>query len=634
MNLEIENISLPAGAKIKVVGIGGGGGNAVSTMIKSGVEGVDFMALNTDVQALNLGLAPTKLQIGKELTRGLGAGADPDIGRDATLEDRHEIQQLLTGADMVFVTAGMGGGTGTGGASIVAQIARELGALTVGVVTKPFDFEGKRRRKYAEMGIARLRECVDTLITIPNQRLLQLATPDLTMIGAFKLADDVLVNAVKGISDIINIPGTINVDFADVKTVMSGMGLALMGIGSATGEHRAREAAIKAISSPLLEDVDIEGATGILINVSAGSQVTLLEINEACTIIQDAAHEDANIIFGAVIDESLGDEVRVTVIATGFPSEYSEKSVVKEVKTATYFQDSYSQGSSVGVKNTYTSRITKPLISTPVSSVIGASVANNSNTVSNTVNSSSNFIPAESLVEKNTEDLVQTQIPIQQSSETQQNLNFSPVQEQVQAQAQEFNTANTEENLNINTEASSEEELNLDAFSGIVSADDKEFSFMSNEEENSNQEEIVEDQQVLDFDDNIEANTEESQETDGVDLDSKYGQDQMITSFGEDCDDDCDCSTCEVASTCEYAKPNTFISSDEATSSSTENNQPDTLMGASVDGTVSFDDTGFNQKIDEAIALAGKLEEHDGESIDNLEVPAYLRGDIEDISLE
>ncbi len=627
MNLEIENISLPAGAKIKVVGIGGGGGNAVSTMIKSGVEGVDFMALNTDVQALNLGLAPTKLQIGKELTRGLGAGADPDIGRDATLEDRHEIQQLLTGADMVFVTAGMGGGTGTGGASIVAQIARELGALTVGVVTKPFDFEGKRRRKYAEMGIARLRECVDTLITIPNQRLLQLATPDLTMIGAFKLADDVLVNAVKGISDIINIPGTINVDFADVKTVMSGMGLALMGIGSATGEHRAREAAIKAISSPLLEDVDIEGATGILINVSAGSQVTLLEINEACTIIQDAAHEDANIIFGAVIDESLGDEVRVTVIATGFPSEYSEKSVVKEVKTATYFQDSYSQGSSIGVKNTYTSRITKPIISTPnVGTLVGASANtntsvnnyNNNNNNNNISNNTSSFIQEEP----------QAQEQVQQAAE-EQTLN-------IQNQAQEFNAANIEENLSTAAVAAQEpqEDLNLDAFSGIVSADDKEFSFMSNEEENSNQGEIIEDQQLLDFNDNIESNNiGESQEIEGADLDSQYGQDQMIASFGEDCDDDCDCSTCEVASTCEYAKPNIGAST-EIASVNGEASQSQALMGASVDGTVSFDDTGFNQKIDEAIALAGKLEEHEGESVDNIEVPAYLRGDIEDISLE
>ncbi len=323
MTFDPENLA-PPGAKIKVIGVGGGGSNAVNTMIKSKLEGVDFMVCNTDVQALRFSLADTKIQVGKELTRGLGAGADPDIGRDAALEDRHEIHKYLEGADMVFITAGMGGGTGTGGASVVAQIARELGALTVAVVTKPFGFEGKRRRKHADGGIARLRECVDTLITIPNQRLLQVASPGLSMIDAFKMADDVLVNAVKGISDIINIPGTVNVDFADVKTVMSCMGHALMGIGAASGEGRAVEAAKKAICSPLLEDVDIEGATGILINITAGSDVTLMEVNEACSVVQEAAHEDANIIFGAVIDETLGDEIRVTVIATGFPVENVE----------------------------------------------------------------------------------------------------------------------------------------------------------------------------------------------------------------------------------------------------------------------------------------------------------------------
>lgn len=323
MSFDPENLA-PPGAKIKVIGVGGGGSNAVNTMIRSKLDGVDFMVCNTDVQALRFSLADTKIQVGKELTRGLGAGADPDIGRDAALEDRHEIHQYLEGADMVFITAGMGGGTGTGGASVVAQIARELGALTVAVVTKPFGFEGKRRRRHAEGGIARLRECVDTLITIPNQRLLQVADPGLSMIEAFKMADDVLVNAVRGISDIINIPGTVNVDFADVKTVMSCMGHALMGIGAAVGPNRAVEAAKKAICSPLLEDVDIEGATGILINITAGSDVTLMEVNEACSVVQEAAHEDANIIFGAVIDETLGDEIRVTVIATGFPVEATE----------------------------------------------------------------------------------------------------------------------------------------------------------------------------------------------------------------------------------------------------------------------------------------------------------------------
>lgn len=311
------------GAKIKVVGVGGGGGNAVNTMIRSGLEGVDFIVANTDAQALKASLAPHKIQLGKELTKGLGAGADPDIGRDAALEDRMELQEFLSDADMVFITAGMGGGTGTGAAAVVAQIARELGALTVAVVTKPFAFEGKRRRKHGDLGVARLRECVDTLITIPNQRLLQVATPDLSMLDAFKLADNVLVNAVRGISDIINTPGLINVDFADVKTVMSSMGHALMGIGYGMGSDRAIAAAKQAISSPLLEDVDIEGATGILINITAGTNVSIMEVNNACMVIQEAAHEDANIIFGAVIDETLGDEIRITVIATGFPVEES-----------------------------------------------------------------------------------------------------------------------------------------------------------------------------------------------------------------------------------------------------------------------------------------------------------------------
>jgi cell division protein FtsZ len=312
---------LPPGAKIKVIGVGGGGSNAINTMIRSSVEGVEFAVANTDVQSLKASLSDKKIQLGKELTRGLGAGADPDIGRDAALEDRHEIQEALADADMVFITAGMGGGTGTGGAAVIAQIAKELGALTVGVVTKPFTFEGRRRQKHGEIGIARLRENVDTLIVIPNQRLLQIATPQMTMLEAFRLADDILVNAVRGISDIINIPGTINVDFADVKSVMSSMGQALMGIGQASGENRAVEAATQAISSPLLEDIDIEGATGILINITAGPDVGIMEINEACSVIQEAAHEDANIIFGAVIDESMADSIRVTVIATGFPND-------------------------------------------------------------------------------------------------------------------------------------------------------------------------------------------------------------------------------------------------------------------------------------------------------------------------
>ncbi len=362
--MEFDPSHLHQGAKITVVGVGGGGGNAVDTMIKGAVDGVSFVAANTDVQALRLALPKTKIQLGKELTKGLGAGADPDIGRDAALEDRHEIQEALAGADMVFITAGMGGGTGTGGASVVAQIAREMGALTVAVVTKPFHFEGKRRRRHSEIGIERLRECVDTLITIPNQRLLQIATPQLSMIDAFKMADDVLVNAVKGISDIINIPGTVNVDFADVRTVMSSMGMALMGIGTARGEGRAVEAARRAICSPLLEDVDIEGATGILINITASADVSLMEVNEACSIIQEAAHEDANIIFGAVIDDQLGEDIRVTVIATGFPAdadEIAEPSSHSQPKAFSRYRDSritYSEP-----KSSFASRSPRPSFS-------------------------------------------------------------------------------------------------------------------------------------------------------------------------------------------------------------------------------------------------------------------------------
>lgn len=305
-------------AIIKVIGVGGGGGNALNTMIESGLSGVEFIAANTDVQALQSNLAPIKIQLGRELTKGLGAGANPEVGRNAALEDKAILQEVLSGADMVFVTGGMGGGTGTGAAPIIAQVARELGALTVGVVTKPFSFEGKRRKQQSEHGIQSLRQSVDTLITIPNQRLLSIAPPEMSMLEGFKLADEVLLNAVKGISDIINIPGRVNVDFADVKTIMSEMGMALMGIGTATGPNRAAEAARAAINSPLLEDIDIEGATGILINITGTSSMTLHEISEASTLIQEAAHEEANIIFGAVIDENMGETIRVTVIATGF----------------------------------------------------------------------------------------------------------------------------------------------------------------------------------------------------------------------------------------------------------------------------------------------------------------------------
>ncbi len=313
-----EKAKFVSGAIIKVVGVGGGGGSALNTMIESGLTGVEFIAANTDLQALQTNLAPIKIQLGKELTKGLGAGANPETGRNAALEDKSILQEVLSGADMVFITSGMGGGTGTGAAPVIAAIAKELGALTVGVVTKPFTFEGKRRRQQSEQGIQALRQAVDTLITIPNQRLLSIAAPDMSMLDGFKLADDVLLNAVKGISDIINIPGRVNVDFADVKTIMSEMGMALMGIGTAAGPNRAIEAARSAINSPLLEDIDIEGATGILINITGSADMTLHEISEASTLIQEAAHEEANIIFGTVIDSEVGDQIRVTVIATGF----------------------------------------------------------------------------------------------------------------------------------------------------------------------------------------------------------------------------------------------------------------------------------------------------------------------------
>ncbi|MBI4211718.1 MAG: cell division protein FtsZ [Deltaproteobacteria bacterium] len=305
-------------AKIKVVGVGGGGGNAISTMVECGLDGVDFIAANTDMQALRANRAPIRVQLGRELTKGLGAGANPDMGRNAALEDQRAIVEHLEGADMVFITAGMGGGTGTGGAPVIAKLAKEMGALTVGVVTKPFSFEGKHRLAQAERGINELREAVDTLITIPNEKLLGIVDRDATMIEAFKQADNVLYQAVKGISDLITVHGLINLDFADVRTIMNEMGMALMGAGTAAGEARAMEAATRAISSPLLEDVSIKGATGILINVTGGPDMTLHEISEASKIIQEEAHEEANILFGAVIDETLKGSMRVTVIATGF----------------------------------------------------------------------------------------------------------------------------------------------------------------------------------------------------------------------------------------------------------------------------------------------------------------------------
>jgi cell division protein FtsZ len=326
----------PSRASIKVVGVGGGGGNAVNTMIDSGLTGVQFIAANTDSQALQHNRAPMKLQLGGKETRGLGCGADPDKGRSSATEVRDRIREVLDDTDMVFVTAGLGGGTGTGAAPIVAEIAREIGALTIGVVTKPFLFEGRNRMKYAEQGLDELHRVVDTVITIPNQRLLALAGKGTSVRDSFRLADDVLFNAVRGISDLITIHGLINLDFADVRTIMNEMGVALMGTGTASGEERAVEAARAAISSPLLEDLSIEGAHGVLINITGGEDLSLFEVNEASTLIQEAAHEDANIIFGAVIDDEMDSgEMRVTVIATGLDDSRVRRSPDLERRTDT-----------------------------------------------------------------------------------------------------------------------------------------------------------------------------------------------------------------------------------------------------------------------------------------------------------
>jgi cell division protein FtsZ len=312
-------------ARIKVIGVGGGGGNAINTMVAARLEGVEFIAANTDVQALAANRASVKLQLGKSASRGLGAGANPEIGRAAALEERETIAAALEGADMVFVTAGMGGGTGTGGAPVVADVAKASGALTVGVVTRPFLFEGNKRRKQAEQGLAELEDAVDTLIVIPNQRLLSVAGENMSLADAFKRADEVLLNAVQGISDIITVHGLVNVDFADVRTIMSEKGMALMGTGRSTGEKRAMEAMQSAISSPLLEDVTLDGATGLLVNITGGSNLTLREVDEAVSMAQSAADPEANIIFGSVVDEGLGDELRITVIATGFQGHSPER---------------------------------------------------------------------------------------------------------------------------------------------------------------------------------------------------------------------------------------------------------------------------------------------------------------------
>jgi cell division protein FtsZ len=309
---------VPQAAKIKVIGLGGGGGNAVSRMMAADFTGVDFIVANTDMQALRASPAPVKIQLGAKLTQGLGAGSNPDVGRNAALEDPETITRLLEGADMVFITAGLGGGTGTGSAPVVASLAKDLGILTVAVVTKPFTFEGKRRHTQADAGLEALRNVVDTLIAIPNQRLISVVDRGTPLLEAFKVADTVLQQAVQGISDLILVPGLVNLDFADVRTIMSGMGMAMMGTGVGRGEHRALDAAQKAVASPLLDDTSIEGAKGILINFTGGPDLSIHEVEEGARIVQEAAHDEANIIFGAVIDPSLGDEVRMTVIATGF----------------------------------------------------------------------------------------------------------------------------------------------------------------------------------------------------------------------------------------------------------------------------------------------------------------------------
>ena len=330
---ELTDLSTTNTARIKVIGIGGGGSNAVNTMISYNLQVVDFIVANTDTQALGASTSPIKIQLGSEVTKGLGAGANPEVGRQAATETKDRLREHLEGADMVFITAGLGGGTGTGGAPVIAEICKDLGVLTVAVVTKPFQFEGKRRNYQAEEGVDELRRIVDTLIVVPNQRLLSLGGRNLSLLEAFKKADDILYHAVKGISDLIIIPGLINLDFADVKNTMSNMGLALMGTGTANGENRAVEAAQRAISSPLLEDNSIHGAHGVLLNITGGPDMSLFEVNEASSLIQAEAHEDANIIFGTVIDENMGDEIRITVIATGFEDISGRKNTVVKMSS-------------------------------------------------------------------------------------------------------------------------------------------------------------------------------------------------------------------------------------------------------------------------------------------------------------
>jgi cell division protein FtsZ len=350
------------GAKIKVVGVGGGS-NAVNRMVEVGLGGVEFIVANTDVQALDHNKADIKIQIGTKLTKGLGAGADPNIGRQAALEDTDSIIQQLSGADMIFVTTGLGGGTGTGAAPVIASLASELGALTIAVVTKPFRFEGRKRAMQAEAGLEALRECVDTVITIPNERLLSIIDRKTPLTDAFTLADDVLRQAIQGISDLILVPGLINLDFADVKTIMSGMGVAMMGTGTAEGDGRAMQAAQRAISSPLLEDSSVHGARGVIINITGGSDLSLMEVNEASCVIQEAAHEDANIIFGAVVEPQLVGKVKITVIATGF----ERKSANRQAPAAAPITP-------VDL-NVYSTHLNQPVADTPAAAAVAASRA-------------------------------------------------------------------------------------------------------------------------------------------------------------------------------------------------------------------------------------------------------------------
>jgi len=386
LRLEAEG---SAGARIKVIGIGGGGSNAVNRMVQVGLDGVEFIVANTDLQALNVNAAPIKLQIGSKLTKGLGAGADPNVGRQAALEDTEKIIQVLAGADMVFITTGLGGGTGTGAAPVIASLAGELGALTIAVVTKPFKFEGRKRHAQAERGLEALRACVDTIITIPNDRLLTIIDRTTPLTDAFATADDVLRQAIQGISDLILVPGLINLDFADVKTIMAGMGLAMMGTGVAEGQDRALEAARRAISSPLLEGASVNGARGVIINVTGGPDLSLVEVSEASSIVQEAAHEDANIIFGAVVDPALKGKVKITVIATGFDPPAAVRPAGTPAETPvdmTYYVDharlraesTAMAGGGNSIERLAAPRLSvarRPLVDIPLTGADGASVA-------------------------------------------------------------------------------------------------------------------------------------------------------------------------------------------------------------------------------------------------------------------